>query len=224
MSLLPSFAQKIIVEQTAEQQDISLSLFEYGVNFDNGQFTGLMVNGSEAVKVWIWKCLMTERFRYPIYSWMYGSELERYIGKVLPQEYIDTDVRLALEDALLINPEIESITNYRGSQTGDLLTVSFTVNTIFGAVSILDYKINLIKTPLERAIEVFTIKANNGTFKFNIENSELINHTNDAIEKILEFNVDDAGHLIATAPEELFKIVNFTIDENTGMLKAEYNV
>ena len=224
MSLLPSFAQKTIVEQTAEQQEVSLSLFEYGVNFNNGQLTGMLVNGSEAVKVWIWKCLMTERFRYPIYSWMYGSELERYIGQALPQEYIDTDVRLGLEDALLINPEITSITDFRGSLEHDVLTISFTANTIYGAVSILDYKINTIKTPFDRAIEVFTIKVNNGTFKFSIENSELVCHTNDVIENILQFNVDDFGNLIASAPEELFDVANFEIDENTGILKAEYDV
>lgn len=224
MSLLPSFAQKIIVDQTAEQRDTSLSLYEYGVNFNNGQFTGLLVNGSEAVKVWIWKCLMTERFRFPIYSWMYGSELEKYIGQVLEQEYIDTDVRLALEDALLINPEITSITDFRGSLERDVLTISFTANTIYGAVSILDYKINTIKTDIDRAIDVFFTKINNGTFKFEIENSNLIQYTNDVIEKAIQFHINDQGCLIVTTPEEFSGMAKLWIDENTGILKAEYNV
>lgn len=224
MSLLPSFVQKIIVDQTAEQRDTSLSLYEYGVNFNTRQFTGIMVNGSEAVKVWIWKCLMTERFRFPIYSWMYGSELERYIGQVLEQEYIDTDVRLALEDALLINPEITSITNYHGSLTNDVLSISFTANTIYGAVSILDYKIYITKTAIERAIERFTTRVSNGTIKFEIENSCLVEYTNDDTEQLVQFDIDENGALIASMTNDFANAVNLLIDEETGTLRAEYNV
>lgn len=108
------------------------------MNFETGQLTDL-VSGKEAVKVWIWKCLMTERYWYPVYSWAYGSELYKYIGKTLTHEYINTDVRLALQDALLINPEIHALLGFSGSIEGDLLKISFTVETDYGDISILDF-------------------------------------------------------------------------------------
>jgi hypothetical protein len=136
MSLLPSFSITYSNQGTATQTSALASLKEWDVDFDTGQMTGQLVTGTRAVEVWIWKCLQTQRFRHAIYSWQYGSELESYIGKALQQEYIDTDVRLAIEDALLINPEIESITDFDGQLDGDTLHLAITVNTIYGSATV----------------------------------------------------------------------------------------
>lgn len=223
MSLLPSFAQKTIITQTAEQKETSQSLYEWAVDFNNGQFTGQKVNGSEAVKVWIWKCLMTERFRFSIYSWMYGSELEKYIGKALTQEFIDTDVRLALEDALLINPEISSITDFEGTIEKDILSISFTANTIYGAVSILDYRVNEYKTSAERDIERALVAIENGALKFKIENGKLIQMSSDEIDKVVTFSLVK-GKLVASMTKEFSEAVELWLDASTGIVKAKYNV
>lgn len=135
MSLLPTFS---VTYQNASAnvrnaEDLN-GLEEWDVNFATGQLTGQTVKGTRAVEVWIWKCLKTQRFRHAIYSWKYGSELESYIGRALTQEYIDTDVKLAITDALLINPQIESITNFSGAMNKDVLEASFTVNTKYGSV------------------------------------------------------------------------------------------
>ena len=37
----------------------------------NGQH--IIVSGNDALKIWIYKALMTERFRYLAYSWQYGG-------------------------------------------------------------------------------------------------------------------------------------------------------
>lgn len=135
MSLLPSFSI-VYQNQTANMttvEDLN-SLEEWDVNFNTGQFAGQTVTGTRAVEVWIWKCLKTQRFRHAIYSWKYGSELESYIGRGITQEYIDTDVKLAITDALLINPQIDSITEFSGQMVGDELQLTFTVNTAYGSV------------------------------------------------------------------------------------------
>lgn len=136
MSLLPSFAVTYSDQgsNTATTVEELNNLEEWDVDFETGQLTGLTVTGTRAVEVWIWKCLKTQRFRHAIYSWDYGSELESYVGQAVAQEYIDTDVKLAITDALLINPQIDSITNYEGSLDGDKLNVSFAVNTAYGSV------------------------------------------------------------------------------------------
>ena len=48
----------------------------------------VLVEGIEAVKVWAWNALYTVRFRYLIYPWEYGDELETLIG----QSYIEEPV------------------------------------------------------------------------------------------------------------------------------------
>lgn len=224
MSLLPSFAQRTIVTQTEEQLDLSRSLYEFGVDFSNGQFTGRMVNGREAVKVWIWKCLMTSRFKFPIYTWLYGSELEEYIGRALTQEYIDTDVKLALQDALLINPEINAIRDYSGRMDGDILRISFTAETIFGQISILDYEVNGYKSPADRAVEFAITAIRAGLIKFRIIDGHLILQIMDTAEKAVLFRLDSKGYLVADMSEKFSEHVDMKIIGTTGQLEAVINV
>ena len=80
MSILPTFMQTQIETQTQISSVIEVPK-EYGLDFETGQLTGEIVEGIEAIKVWIWLCLHTQRFRWPIYSWDYGADLEQYIGQ-----------------------------------------------------------------------------------------------------------------------------------------------
>lgn len=143
MSLLPSFAEVSIATTASATTTTAVTAEntekEYAVDIYSGQLTGERVDGIEAVKTWIWKCLMTERFIWPIYSWAYGTELEKYIGHALMQEYLDTDLRLAIEDALYINPQILRIYNYAAKQDGAELTISFQVLTIFGELTVSEF-------------------------------------------------------------------------------------
>lgn len=40
-----------------------------------------IVEGIEALKIWIWKALKTSKGKYPIYSDAYGNEFEKIIVK-----------------------------------------------------------------------------------------------------------------------------------------------
>lgn len=137
MSILPSFLQslnntKIIKE---DSQVVKMPR-EYGIDFDTGQLTGKIVEGIEAIKVWIWLCLHTERFRHAIYSSDYGTSFEQYIGHVLSDEYINTDCESEVTDALLINDYIESIENFGAVKDGEHLRISFRVVTKFGSLEV----------------------------------------------------------------------------------------
>lgn len=91
---------------------------------------------NEAVKVWIYKAILTPRYRHLIYSWNYGSELEQLIGKTHELENLTSEVRRYLEDCLLINPYIKSIEDVVVSQTKEIVEISFTAFTIYGKVEI----------------------------------------------------------------------------------------
>ena len=109
---------------------------EYGVDFETGQLTGEIVDGIEAIKVWIWNCLHTQRFRFPIYSWDYGTDLEQYIGQTVTEEFLNADCEDEIREALLVNPYIEDIEDFKAYFDNGLLSISFKAITKFGGTEV----------------------------------------------------------------------------------------
>lgn len=130
--LLPAY-----IEDEAELAELEEEIKqpkEYGVNFETGQLTGEIVEGKEAIKVWIWFALQTPRYRYYIYTWDYGSEFEDLIGQGYTEEYIEAEAQRMTEDCLLVNENIQSISEFAVNMENDTLTVSFVANTIYGDI------------------------------------------------------------------------------------------
>lgn len=138
MSILPSFLQELSDTKTIKENDSQVVKVprEYGIDFHTGQLTGKIVEGLEAIKVWIWLCMHTERFRHAIYSADYGTSLEQYIGHMLSEEYINTDCESEISDALLINEYIESVEDFEAVRNSDSLNISFRVVTKFGSTEV----------------------------------------------------------------------------------------
>lgn len=138
MSILPSFLNTEIVE-AQRVVTVQETPREYGIDFSTGQLTGLIVEGLEAIKVWIWNCLHSERYRYAIYSWQYGVEYEQYIGETITDEYLMSDCQTETEEALLVNPYITAITDFEAHLEGTKLCISFTVETTLGTMEVSTY-------------------------------------------------------------------------------------
>lgn len=138
MSILPSFLQELSDTKTIKEDDSQVVKMprEYGIDFATGQLSGKIVEGLEAIKVWILLCMHTERFRHAIYSADYGTSLEQYIGHMLSEEYINTDCESEITDALLINKYIESIEDFEAVRNSDSLNISFRVVTKFGSIEV----------------------------------------------------------------------------------------
>lgn len=134
MSLLPSFA----VDDIEDVEDTAVYDLpeEYGIDFKTGQLTGKKVTGKEAVKVWIWLCLHCQRFRYPIYSWEYGVDIESYIGETVDQEFLDTDLKKEIQDAIYVNPYISDMQDWNATKERSKVHITFTAITDFGEVEI----------------------------------------------------------------------------------------
>ena len=141
MSILPSYLSSTIQAQKATAVVIEMPK-EYEVDCETGQLTGRIVEGVEALKVWIWCCLHTQRFRYQIYSWDYGADLEQYVGQTLTDEYLETDLRDEIEEALKVNQYITEIDDYAFELTGSKITVTFSVQTLLGSIEE-EYDVNL---------------------------------------------------------------------------------
>ncbi|BCN32063.1 DUF2634 domain-containing protein [Anaeromicropila herbilytica] len=123
-------------EEAVILEENNLSQYEYGINFKMGRLTGDKVEGIEALKIWIYLALHTARYRFVIYSWDYGNELDELIGKSYSKEYLEMECKDMVEQCLLVNEKIESIDNFNMALNEDKLTISFTANTIYGEVDI----------------------------------------------------------------------------------------
>jgi Protein of unknown function (DUF2634). len=134
MSLFPTYIEE---DQDLETYvEANQTPKEYEIDFETGQLTGNIVEGIEAIKVWIWLAMRTARYRYVVYSWDYGNELEDLIGKGYTDEYIKSEVERMVEDALLVNENISSVTGFEVTRNIDKISVSFTANTLYGEVNI----------------------------------------------------------------------------------------
>ena len=109
---------------------------EYGIDFDTGQLTGGKVTGAEAVKVWAWLALHTVRYRFEIFTWNYGCEIEELIGTIRPLEYIETEAKRMVEECLLVNPYILAVEDFDVILLQDIMVCGFTIVTEFGEVEL----------------------------------------------------------------------------------------
>lgn len=96
----------------------------------------LTVTGAEAVKVWIWKALMTARFHFSVYSRDYGSEVESLIGKPFTPAVKRSEAARYVREALRINPYIRAVRQAAVTFQGDDLTISCEAETVYGEVRV----------------------------------------------------------------------------------------
>ena len=96
----------------------------------NGDFK--IIEGNNAIKVWIYKALLTPRYSYSIYSWNYGSELMDLIGKAYTPSLTKEEAKRYIKEALLINPYILEVTVVDTSFNNGLLSADIKLLTIYG--------------------------------------------------------------------------------------------
>ena len=95
-----------------------------------------IVEGDEAIKIWIYKALSTERFRYLAYSWQYGIELRPFLGKVMGVQQRYSEIKRVIVECLMVNPYIKSIDNIDIQHEGDTVAISISLTTIYGEVHV----------------------------------------------------------------------------------------
>lgn len=217
MSLLPSYAQTS--SSSSSSSSTTTYLQEWEVDEQTGELTGNLVSGNKAVRAWIYKALRTARKRYPLYTWNYGSDLEGFIGQSLTEEYLNTDLRLALEECLFINSDITGIEDYEATKTGDLLSISFTAVTIYGPVSILDYTVEDTTTRIQQIVNQVIASMNEGSTKFYISGGSLYFRSIDTAESVAEFSLS-SGDLTVDQASAFASTVTLEIDRDLGTMEA----
>lgn len=140
----------VLGKSTAQDttQDLPV-LQEYGWDFLHDTFRltpegqHIIVTENEALKVWIYKALKTERYRYEAYkhggynaSDNYGVELEQFIGKSTNNEQSATVIKRYIEEGLSVNPYIKKINSIDVSERkGDKLVLTVNLTSVYGNFS-----------------------------------------------------------------------------------------
>ena len=110
---------------------------EYAFDFSKDEF--IVENGrlaivtqKEAIKVWAYKALITERYRYRAYFDDYGAELEPFVGTVTNDGAEAIEVFRYIEEALLVNPYITDVNVLGIEQNKKKITLNIELITIYG--------------------------------------------------------------------------------------------
>jgi hypothetical protein len=88
----------------------------------------------EAIRQACYKILNTERYRYLIYSWGYGVELEDLYGKPLP--YVYSELPRRIKEALLYDDRITDVIDFKLSHKKSDVTAVFTVVSTAGTLEL----------------------------------------------------------------------------------------
>lgn len=98
-----------------------------------------LVEGDEAIKIWLWKLFSVPRFQALIYDWDYGHELEDLIGKGFSESYLASEVERYVKEAVEYNLplyvlDLEDIEiDFRQTK----LTIKFRAITPYGEVEMI---------------------------------------------------------------------------------------
>jgi len=137
------FPQTEVVTTTQSVSE-NIGTKTYLFDFDKGDFVirdGKLIecDGIEAIKVWIEKILRTEKGRFKIYdNTEYGCHLEDLIiGNSYTPEFIEAELKREIEDALLLNSQITSVTNFKISREKNSLTVEMEVHILDAGANII---------------------------------------------------------------------------------------
>lgn len=137
-SIFPNDLTEETIEET--QEDLPMAK-EWAWDFEKNEFktrNGKMylVEGNEAIKIWIWKLFQTPRYRCLIYSWNYGHEFEDLIGRTYTQEFLNAEAKRCVEEAVEYNLKeyVTDIRNINIDFDDNILKIDFTVVTPYGEV------------------------------------------------------------------------------------------
>lgn len=106
-------------------------------DFETGDFiykngAPIAVEGKEALREWIKKCIRTIKYRAAVHKDLeYGLNIDDLIGSELPTDFLKAEIEREVTDALLKNTYITSIENFTFDIDGSRLIANLTVNSIY---------------------------------------------------------------------------------------------
>lgn len=113
---------------TDDNNILDFEIVEHG-NKSWSMNNGENIDDIESLRQSIECILSTERYKYPIYSWDYGIELDDLIGR--NYNYVIVELERRIRDALSTDDRVESIDNFYFEKLNKKsILVTFTVNSV----------------------------------------------------------------------------------------------
>ncbi|WNX85795.1 DUF2634 domain-containing protein [Agathobaculum sp. NTUH-O15-33] len=94
----------------------------------------VMVEREQAVLVWAWNALHTERFRWACFSPAYGNETPALIGQTYQPETKRAEVQRYIEECLMACPYIKAVSGVTVETAGDMLLVTAGIVSVYGEI------------------------------------------------------------------------------------------
>ncbi|MBS5284779.1 MAG: DUF2634 domain-containing protein [Clostridiales bacterium] len=111
---------------------------EYAYDFENQCLklkdgNTYLVEGNEALRIWIYFALGTARYRYMAYDRAFGSEIEeKLIGQPLGDDVTRMEMERYITEVLMCNPYIQELSDFEFEPIPSGIRVSFQCRTVYG--------------------------------------------------------------------------------------------
>lgn len=120
--------------QVTNIEEVEASSLTYKLDFKRKRIIHT-IDELEAVKQSVHKILNTERQSKMIYDPDYGVELERFIGQ--DEDFVKSDIQRTITEAILTDDRVIEVKDFViHPLESDLITVDFSVVTIFGDIAL----------------------------------------------------------------------------------------
>ncbi len=135
MGIFPFYEKK-----ETKSEDKLETFTEYAFDFNENKFKlqngkNYLVYGDEALKIWIYKALITDRFKFLAYSDAFGSEIHTLIGTVRDNDIVKLELKRFIVEALMVNPYIKELSNFKLKVLEGRKIISFDVKTAYEGFS-----------------------------------------------------------------------------------------
>ena len=129
-------------EYEATQEQYKGIPMEWNFNVDTKEFVINnqghidVVEGQDAIKIWVYKCLMTARGKYMAYDFSFGNDIEYLVEQNIDRDLLKVEAKRLVVEALMVNEHINSVTNIEVTIKDRTLKIELTVNTDYGDIEI----------------------------------------------------------------------------------------
>ncbi|MSA99621.1 DUF3986 family protein [Finegoldia sp. BIOML-A3] len=136
MAILP--VSMSYVESVDEDEEIleREGFCEYAYDFENNELKTkdgkhYYVYGNEAMKIWIYKAMITNRFRHSAYTDKFGTEIYSLIGEVISSKFKQAEIKRYITEAVMVHPFMVSINKIDMTSLKSGLNVDVYYTTVF---------------------------------------------------------------------------------------------
>lgn len=96
----------------------------------------VLVTGLEAVRGWAWRAVDTARYRFSVFSWSFGCELEALVGQPYRADTKRSEAERYVQEALLVSPYIREAQVTETAFEGSTLHIAVDLTTAYGRTNI----------------------------------------------------------------------------------------